>query len=171
MCSFEYNHDVLSSLQNPVQFGDDSNWEALLLQQEAHPCACSQVSMLVNMNSLSVDQLLYQLKGWLLFTWCHQQILSAVILFRLELWPGFVTSILQYERSILLNLDISHKILRTDTVYDYMNDVYNSGRANFYDAITKGLVGEIVLTRCGSLLHVHLHCCVWWCNLTSVKKV
>lgn len=66
----------------------------------------------------------------------------------MELWPGFVTSILQYERSILLNLDISHKILRTDTVYDYMNDVFNSGKSNFYDAISKGLVGEIVLTRC-----------------------
>ena len=66
---------------------------------------------------------------------------------RLELWPGFVTSILQYERSIMLGLDISHKILRTDTVYEYMNDIYNSGKSNFYDLVTKGLVGEIVLTR------------------------
>lgn len=66
---------------------------------------------------------------------------------KLELWPGFVTSILQYEHSILLGLDISHKILRTDTVYDYMNEVYNSGKPNFFDLATKGLVGEIVLTR------------------------
>lgn len=69
---------------------------------------------------------------------------------RLELWPGFITSILQFEHSILLGLDISHKILRTDTVYDYMNDVYNSGRGNFHDLVTKGLVGEIVLTRYSS---------------------
>lgn len=66
---------------------------------------------------------------------------------RLELWPGFVTSILQYERNVMLNLDVSHKILRTDTVYDYMNATYISGRPNFHDTVTKELVGEIVLTR------------------------
>ncbi len=66
---------------------------------------------------------------------------------RLELWPGFTTSILQYERNIMLSLDVSHKILRTDTVWDYLNDVYTSGRGNFHDNVTKGLVGEIVLTR------------------------
>lgn len=68
-------------------------------------------------------------------------------MYRLELWPGFITSILQYEKNVMLSLDISHKILRTDTVYDYMNDVYQSGRPNFHDAVAKGLVGEIVLTR------------------------
>lgn len=66
---------------------------------------------------------------------------------RLELWPGFVTSILQYEKNIMLSLDISHKILRTDTVYDYMNEVYMSGKGVFHDEVAKGLVGEIVLTR------------------------
>jgi len=71
------------------------------------------------------------------------------VFFRLELWPGFITSILQYEKNIMLGLDISHKILRTDTVYDYMNEAYMSGRGNFHDIVTKGLVGEIVLTRYG----------------------
>lgn len=66
---------------------------------------------------------------------------------RLELWPGFTTSILQYERNIMLSLDVSHKILRTDTVWDYLNEVFNAGRGNFMDTVTKGLVGEIVLTR------------------------
>ena len=45
----------------------------------------------------------------------------------------------------MLGLDISHKILRTDTVYDYMNDNYN--RSDFHSLMTKTLVGEIVLTR------------------------
>ncbi len=71
----------------------------------------------------------------------------CVCVCRLELWPGFVTSILQYEKNIMLGLDISHKILRTDTVYDYMNDVYMTGKGDFHDNVTKGLVGEIVLTR------------------------
>ena len=47
----------------------------------------------------------------------------------------------------MLSLDISHKILRTDTVYDYMKDIYATGRGVFHDEVTKGLVGEIVLTR------------------------
>nr|BAJ07610.1 piwi [Ephydatia fluviatilis] len=66
---------------------------------------------------------------------------------RLELWPGFVTSILQYERSVMLGLDISHKILRMDTVYDFLNDLYNEDRSRFREMATKKLVGEIVLTR------------------------
>lgn len=67
---------------------------------------------------------------------------------RLELWPGFTTSILQYERNIMLGLDVSFKILRTDTVYDYISNIYAAReRGNFMDIATKGLVGEIVLTR------------------------
>ena len=65
---------------------------------------------------------------------------------RLELWPGFITSILQYETNVMLCADISHKILRTDTVYDYLNDLFQTSR-NFHDQAEKTLVGEIVLTR------------------------
>lgn len=75
----------------------------------------------------------------------NRDLLSLIA--RLELWPGFITSILQYERNILLSLDISHKILRIDTVYDYMNALYCSGKPNFHDQCCKNLVGEIVLTR------------------------
>ena len=65
---------------------------------------------------------------------------------RLELWPGFITSILQYETNVMLCADISHKILRTDTVYDFLNDLFQTSR-NFHDQAEKTLVGEIVLTR------------------------
>ena len=48
----------------------------------------------------------------------------------------------------MLGLDISHKILRTDTVYDYMDEMWDNRRGgNFYEVVLKGLVGEIVLTR------------------------
>ena len=39
---------------------------------------------------------------------------------RLELWPGYVTSIRQHELGILLCCETSNKILRTDTVLDQM---------------------------------------------------
>jgi aubergine-like protein len=70
---------------------------------------------------------------------------------RLEVWPGFITSILQYEQDILLCAEISHKIMRTDCVLDILYDLYeeaNRGRGpGFHELATKKLVGEIVLTR------------------------
>ena len=62
--------------------------------------------------------------------------------------PGFITSILKYETDTLLCADISHKILRSDTVLDIMYDMYNkSGEERFYDDCVKKFVGGIVLTR------------------------
>uniref|UniRef100_A0AAR2LIW5 Piwi domain-containing protein n=1 Tax=Pygocentrus nattereri TaxID=42514 RepID=A0AAR2LIW5_PYGNA len=40
---------------------------------------------------------------------------------RLTIWPGFVTNILQYESSIMLCTDVSHKVLRSETVLDFMS--------------------------------------------------
>ena len=70
---------------------------------------------------------------------------------KLEVWPGFITSILQYETSILLCAEISHKIMRIDTVLDILYDLYeeaNRGRGpGFHELAAKKLIGEIVLTR------------------------
>ena len=38
--------------------------------------------------------------------------------YKLELWPGYVTSIRQHENELLMCCEISNKILRTDTVLD-----------------------------------------------------
>ena len=66
----------------------------------------------------------------------------------MEVWPGFVTSILQYERSILLMAEISHKILRTDTMLDFMYDLHGKCRQDqFHSVATRQIVGQIVLTR------------------------
>ncbi len=68
------------------------------------------------------------------------------LLSRLELLPGFITSILQYEKSVMLCADISHKILRMDTVLDLFYDISQSAR-DVHEACTRSIVGEIVLTR------------------------
>ena len=49
----------------------------------------------------------------------------------------------------MLCADVSHKIMRSDTVYDTLNDLYqNPPRGtSFHEAAVKMLVGEIVLTR------------------------
>ena len=61
--------------------------------------------------------------------------------------PGFITSILQYESSVLLSCDISHKILRSDTVLDIMYDMYSRMGDRFYEECVKKLVGSIIMTR------------------------
>lgn len=68
---------------------------------------------------------------------------------KLDLWPGFVASILQYEDNVMLCADVSHKIMRADTVYDYLDDLFRQcgNDARFHDTAMKNLVGEIVLTR------------------------
>ncbi|XP_043548694.1 piwi-like protein 4 [Chiloscyllium plagiosum] len=67
---------------------------------------------------------------------------------RLILWPGFSTSILRYETKILLSVDISHKVLRSETVLDFMTELYNRvGDQHFSDTCMNELVGFVVLTR------------------------
>ncbi len=47
----------------------------------------------------------------------------------------------------MLCAEVTHKILRTDTVYDFLNDLYMNRPRSFHDDAIRGLVGEIVLTR------------------------
>ena len=68
---------------------------------------------------------------------------------KIEIWPGFITSILNYESRVMLCADVSHKLLRTDSVLDYLYQIYDDcqGGGNFHELAAKKLVGEIVLTR------------------------
>ncbi|XP_051508988.1 piwi-like protein 1 [Myxocyprinus asiaticus] len=67
---------------------------------------------------------------------------------RLTIWPGFVTTILQYESSIMLCTDVSHKVLRSETVLDFMYSLRQQcGDQRFPEVCTKELVGLIILTK------------------------
>ncbi|KAL7978426.1 hypothetical protein Chor_010659 [Crotalus horridus] len=52
---------------------------------------------------------------------------------RLMIWPGFTTSILQYETSIMLCTDVSHKVLRSETVLDFMYTLYEQVEEERYN--------------------------------------
>jgi len=68
--------------------------------------------------------------------------------FKLQLWPGYNTAIHLYESGTLLNIDTSHKVMHKSSVLDKLYELYNSaGEAKFYNAATKMLVGETVLTK------------------------
>ena len=40
---------------------------------------------------------------------------------KLEIWPGYVTAVQEYEGGIMLNLDVSHKVLRQQTAYQLVS--------------------------------------------------
>nr|XP_033803393.1 piwi-like protein 4 isoform X3 [Geotrypetes seraphini] len=67
---------------------------------------------------------------------------------RLTLWPGFSVSIMQFENRLMLSADVSHKVLRSETVLDFMTNLYNKiGPQKFVETCLKELLGLVVLTR------------------------
>ncbi|CAM5161897.1 unnamed protein product [Eretmochelys imbricata] len=67
---------------------------------------------------------------------------------RLMIWPGFATSILQYETNIMLCTDVNHKVLRSETVWDFMYNLYKQvEEQRFRETCAKELIGLIVLTK------------------------
>nr|XP_002130577.2 piwi-like protein 2 [Ciona intestinalis] len=66
---------------------------------------------------------------------------------QLILWPGYVTAIKKFEDGLMLNIDVSHKVLRQDTAKHVMVEAYKRSPNQYRDACVKELVGAIVLTR------------------------
>jgi len=60
---------------------------------------------------------------------------------KLELWPGYVTSIRQHENDILLCVEITHKVMRQETVYDLLKECCKFQHAN-YQVIIKSLASR-----------------------------
>lgn len=65
---------------------------------------------------------------------------------RLEIWPGYITSIRQHEEDILVCAEISHKIMRNETVYNIIKSIRTENR-DFKDRVEQALLGMTVLTR------------------------
>ena len=66
---------------------------------------------------------------------------------KLEIWPGYVTSIRQHEDQILLCCEVTCKVLRTDTVYEQIQEIQKRAPGNFRASVEKALLGSIVITR------------------------
>lgn len=48
--------------------------------------------------------------------------------YKMELWPGYLTSIRQHETSILMCAEITHKVMRRDTALDLIHDMKSRHR-------------------------------------------
>ncbi len=50
------------------------------------------------------------------------------------------------DKGVLLNVDICHKVIRTDTVLDFINEVKARCRGDPIEEIKKSLIGTTVMT-------------------------
>ncbi|XP_049852397.1 LOW QUALITY PROTEIN: piwi-like protein Siwi [Schistocerca gregaria] len=66
--------------------------------------------------------------------------------YSLELWPGYITSIRQHEDEILMCTEITHKVMRMETVHDILKRVVQNNPQNFKEEFKKKVIGSIVLT-------------------------
>ncbi|XP_018396706.1 PREDICTED: piwi-like protein 1 [Cyphomyrmex costatus] len=66
---------------------------------------------------------------------------------RLEVWPGYVTAINEYEGGLKLCLDAKHRVMRTETVRDLITEICQKSKHNFKDIAMNEVIGTSVLTR------------------------
>lgn len=65
---------------------------------------------------------------------------------RLELWPGYITSLRQHEKDVLLCIETTHKVLRMDNVLTIIRQIESSARGDPLPALQAQLNGTIVMT-------------------------
>jgi aubergine-like protein len=66
---------------------------------------------------------------------------------RLEMWPGFLTSMRQQDSGVMLNVDMTMKVMRTDTVLQMMQEIRKYNQNNYQAECARTIVGAIVLTK------------------------
>lgn len=65
---------------------------------------------------------------------------------KLEVWPGYVTAVDEYEGGLMLTLDSTHRVLRTQTVLSFIKETVQAEGAKWKQALTERLVGCSVMT-------------------------
>lgn len=67
---------------------------------------------------------------------------------RLEILPGYAVAVDEYEGGLMVCLDVQHRVLRTQTALQLIDDLYQRpDKARFHENVTKALIGSIVLTK------------------------
>ena len=72
---------------------------------------------------------------------------STIPAINMEVWPGLVSSLRPYEDNLLLMMDTSHKMLRLDSVYDVLYNLYSAGGPDFKAKAEAQILGQTVITR------------------------
>ena len=79
---------------------------------------------------------------------------------KLEVWPGYVTAVDEYEGGLMLMCDVSHRILRNETAHDVLKDINLRGRANpglsVKNEAERELIGATIITRYNNKIYRHV---------------
>ncbi|KAK2702004.1 hypothetical protein QYM36_019391 [Artemia franciscana] len=68
--------------------------------------------------------------------------------YNLEILPGFVTAMAEYEGGIMVQVDVSHKVLRRANALEAMINIYKRfPKDQVQEQIKKELLGQVVMTR------------------------
>ncbi len=68
----------------------------------------------------------------------------------IEVWPGFYTSVNLCQKGLLLEIDYSSRILRQESVFEYIRHVQKGRPEGWKEAVKEGIVGHSVLARYGN---------------------
>ncbi|XP_013147674.1 PREDICTED: protein aubergine-like [Papilio polytes] len=66
--------------------------------------------------------------------------------YNLQIWPGYKTTINQYEDKILMVTELTHKVMRMDTVIQMLREYTKTKGNNFKNDFVTDITGQIVLT-------------------------
>ena len=67
--------------------------------------------------------------------YCYFYVIIIVMFCSITVWPGYMTSIRQYEKDILLNVETTHKFLRDENMLDIISRKRNElSRRNLPDS-------------------------------------
>jgi len=64
-----------------------------------------------------------------------------------KVWPGFDARMIMKERGALLNVDVAFRVVRTDSVLNYISQLRDKARGDWQEAVISGIVGTTVVTR------------------------
>lgn len=88
--------------------------------------------------------LLYSRMGRNYFNPEHKYLVS---LHKLEVLPGFCVHVDEMEDGLMLCLDTQHRVIRSQTVYELLQDVTAANPRNVREEANKHLIGACVLTK------------------------
>jgi len=67
-----------------------------------------------------------------------------------KVWPGFDARMIMKERGALLNVDVAFRVVRTDSVLEYISQLRDKAEqrgGDWEEAVTTGIAGSTVVTR------------------------
>ncbi|KAK4808217.1 hypothetical protein QYF61_006802 [Mycteria americana] len=81
------------------------------------------------------------------YRWVLDTVSSRCCPSALQIWPGYSVSIRKKDGGLFLLVDAIHKVIRSDSVLNFMHTIYKQSLSSFQDECTKQLVGSVVITR------------------------